>query len=230
MLKALVKEDMHYHNTYYWGLRNSVIDELGYSDYSDYLDSDLWKNIRRRVFAKSDRCHCGERGSQVHHSRYTHDNLAGDSLSYLHAICRQCHMKEHGLTPRQPKPKRKTRKNAKTLKRPATCVGCLGPRTIKGNFGYCVDCRDPEFHPSNEQADNRRKLRLERLRELRESKGIFIKTVEDFQRGEPYRIGPAARRKAFDQRVAARREERQRRLKQERQNRKSQKFDFLKKQ
>lgn len=73
--------------------RSEILKKIGFNSYSEYLESKLWKSIRVRVFLeKGKRCQfCSKRANQVHHSKYTTDNLSGASLKYLHPICRNCH-------------------------------------------------------------------------------------------------------------------------------------------
>jgi len=77
--------------------RDQLVREVGLPDYRTYLESELWGRIRRRVLrqANSRCCCCDNRATQVHHSRYTLENLAGNSLIGLHAICAECHELVH---------------------------------------------------------------------------------------------------------------------------------------
>lgn len=72
--------------------RNAILAELGFASYADYLRSRLWISIRRRVLGGGKACQlCGERATQVHHSRYTIGNLRGTSTRYLFPVCGDCH-------------------------------------------------------------------------------------------------------------------------------------------
>src|SRR5690606_23726711 len=73
--------------------RQVILRQLGFNSYREYLESDLWQGIRERVFEKQGaNCkRCGERATQIHHRRYSHDVLSGESLSGLTPICRSCH-------------------------------------------------------------------------------------------------------------------------------------------
>jgi len=81
--------------------RNNILEELGYDDYGDYLKSDLWSEIRDRVLKESGyQCICCGKQKldetlvmQVHHMVYSKENLSGESLYGLVAICRSCHAK-----------------------------------------------------------------------------------------------------------------------------------------
>lgn len=77
--------------------RGRWLKELGYSSYDEYLQSGLWRGIRRRVEGRDRRkCYaCGARGWQVHHLRYTQANMAGRSLGYMVLLCGGCHTRVH---------------------------------------------------------------------------------------------------------------------------------------
>ena len=66
---------------------------LGFKSYQEYLDSDLWKSIRSKVFkVKGDACYyCGLPATEIHHNRYHVRDLTGRKLKYLDPICRSCH-------------------------------------------------------------------------------------------------------------------------------------------
>lgn len=72
--------------------RNIILEELGFTDYQEYLKSNLWKSIRAKVLP-SKCCCCRKKASQVHHSKYTFENLSGKSIEHLHPICLGCHQK-----------------------------------------------------------------------------------------------------------------------------------------
>lgn len=72
--------------------RNSIVRQLGYQDYGEYLRSHRWRKIRKKVFAKSAVCvGCYGEASQVHHAEYTWGNLSGRSLEGLLPVCGVCH-------------------------------------------------------------------------------------------------------------------------------------------
>jgi len=75
-----------------WAARQAVLTALGYPTYRDYLLSDRWAIIRGTVLARDgNRCVCGRVATQVHHRRYAEEDLTGETLAYLVAICRGCH-------------------------------------------------------------------------------------------------------------------------------------------
>lgn len=73
--------------------RNQKLYALGFRTYQEYLQSDLWKDIRKRVLERDNGAcrYCGKRATAVHHSSYTKAALTGTSLDALFAICHTCH-------------------------------------------------------------------------------------------------------------------------------------------
>lgn len=80
-------------NRYEYAGRNAVLAQLGFRSYRDYLESALWKAIRLRALAKAKyRCKiCGRHATQVHHTRYTIQELRGESIKHLRPLCADCH-------------------------------------------------------------------------------------------------------------------------------------------
>ena len=80
--------------------RDKILEELGYDDYIDYLKGDLWTEIRDQILKESKyTCVCCDNEyldetlvMQVHHMVYTKENLSGESIYGLVAICRTCHI------------------------------------------------------------------------------------------------------------------------------------------
>ena len=73
--------------------RDRILNEMGFASYAAYLQSALWKEIRRDVRLWGMKCPIctGRKATQVHHIDYTPENLAGVDLHLLMPICRQCH-------------------------------------------------------------------------------------------------------------------------------------------
>lgn len=73
--------------------RDRVLQELGFSSYSEYLSSDLWRKIRKRVISRyGNQCRiCGFPYDNIHHLRYDWKTLSGKSLVNLVPLCRDCH-------------------------------------------------------------------------------------------------------------------------------------------
>ena len=66
---------------------------MGYASYVDYLASELWHRIRKRIFARDkNTCRlCKAVAEQIHHLRYRRSVLEGRADQHLIAICRSCH-------------------------------------------------------------------------------------------------------------------------------------------
>lgn len=91
-----------------YAARNRLIQELFGQTYAEYLQSALWERIRQEVLRRfCNRCAvCRDLASQVHHSRYTTENLLGKSYSHLSALCWRCHKaieRDNDGTKRSPK-------------------------------------------------------------------------------------------------------------------------------
>jgi len=74
--------------------RNRILKKLGFRDYAEYLQSELWSEIRQKVIQDSrGSCRiCGNRKSlQVHHKKYTLLNLSGKRTRGLVVLCNGCH-------------------------------------------------------------------------------------------------------------------------------------------
>jgi hypothetical protein len=74
--------------------RNAIIQQLGFSSYKVYLQSELWKSIRRQILLPHTRCRsCGKKATTLHHSRYKLEDMNGKCLTYLLPVCQGCHHK-----------------------------------------------------------------------------------------------------------------------------------------
>lgn len=64
-------------------------------DYQNYLKSDEWRAITRRVWGQANgKCaSCGGKGSHVHHKTY--DRLGHEFDADLELLCRFCHDRVH---------------------------------------------------------------------------------------------------------------------------------------
>lgn len=73
--------------------RNAIVRQLGFRNYRDYLNGDLWARIRGGVLNRAKfKCSCcGNEANQVHHQKYTRENLSGASIKFMVAICGTCH-------------------------------------------------------------------------------------------------------------------------------------------
>lgn len=73
--------------------RNAILRAIGFRSYSEYLQSDLWKRIRAKVFRVKGRfCMLCSRPADVpHHNRYHRHDLLGWTLKYINPLCNKCH-------------------------------------------------------------------------------------------------------------------------------------------
>ncbi len=73
--------------------RSCSLRSLGFKTYSEYLDSELWQSIRKRVFRdKGRKCFkCKKPASQIHHPSYAVDVMKGDNIEPLKPVCNKCH-------------------------------------------------------------------------------------------------------------------------------------------
>jgi hypothetical protein len=69
--------------------------------YDEYLKSDLWHQIRKRVLvaAKHQCTVCSNSATQVHHRDYRPRVLRGEDDSPLAALCKRCHEQIHANDP-----------------------------------------------------------------------------------------------------------------------------------
>lgn len=153
--------------------RNATLAEMGYGGYSAYLASPQWKSIRRRILRDHPRCRrCSGAATQVHHTDYTRDTLAGECLSALVPICRDCHeriefrpdgskrplleanaalAKPKRKKPKKPKPKREPGDLTSIQKRRAGAVLCAICRSLEVSArasGVCKHCQPPIPQPA----------------------------------------------------------------------------------
>jgi len=76
-------------------LRDTILKDMGFFSYKEYLSSDLWQNIRSKILHIYEyKCHCCyKKANQVHHQWYNPENLSGEKIyeNGLMALCRDCH-------------------------------------------------------------------------------------------------------------------------------------------
>lgn len=84
---------MHGKNGTGYASRNSYLKNMGFASYADYLKSDLWKDIKSRVFEEKGRdcLICMKPASVLHHLRYHYDDLQGKTLENIVPLCNGCH-------------------------------------------------------------------------------------------------------------------------------------------
>lgn len=76
-----------------YGDRAKILKDLGFKNYSDYLESQFWKRIRFLVLDRDGgSCRICARGAEVvHHRSYDIATMAGSSIDNLISLCRECH-------------------------------------------------------------------------------------------------------------------------------------------
>lgn len=64
---------------------------------NEYLQSDEWKRKRYVVLRRDNwRCvYCGDRATQVHHTRYAKRRIGKEPIEWLVSVCKSCHDKQH---------------------------------------------------------------------------------------------------------------------------------------
>ena len=79
-------------NARIYEIRSQNLESLGFTSYTDYLGSELWTSIRKRVLdEKGLNCRCGNPATQIHHAQYDLEAMNGCDLSHLWPICAPCH-------------------------------------------------------------------------------------------------------------------------------------------
>jgi len=112
------------------------ISQLDYR--SGYLQSPLWKEIRKSVIAHyGDKCAtCGNvGGNDVHHVRYA-DVLGTENIEDYKVLCRECHEAHHKVCKKQGHKKRKQPVHAKAAYKALTASM---KRNIADRFGIQPD-------------------------------------------------------------------------------------------
>lgn len=74
--------------------RNAVLAEMGFSSYRQYLESEVWKDIRNRALDfHGRRCRlCNAYTRTLHHLSYSRRVLEGEDLLMLVPLCGGCHL------------------------------------------------------------------------------------------------------------------------------------------
>jgi len=83
-----------------FNIRKRMLKKLGLGSYKDYLKSDLWKNLKKEVYAQKKVCDgCGSAEHlQVHHQSYTFMGTKGMGKNRsLKLLCNECHEKAHEI-------------------------------------------------------------------------------------------------------------------------------------
>lgn len=79
---------------YGYEFRNRVLDCMGYRQYSDYLNSEMWATIRSAKLVSVPDCElCGKKANEVHHFTYHYAVMTGQNDTLLVSLCSGCHRK-----------------------------------------------------------------------------------------------------------------------------------------
>jgi 5-methylcytosine-specific restriction endonuclease McrA len=64
---------------------------------NNYLKSEAWKRKRYVVLKRDNwRCvYCGEKATQVHHTKYAKHNIGREPIEWLVSVCKTCHDQQH---------------------------------------------------------------------------------------------------------------------------------------
>jgi hypothetical protein len=78
-----------------YAARDIVLARMGFINYADYRESDLWKDIRRRVYKFRGRncVLCGDKSKAIHHHSYAEPVLRGEDIHPMYPMCDKCHKK-----------------------------------------------------------------------------------------------------------------------------------------
>lgn len=79
----------------------SRLRELGIYSYSQYLNSEYWKNIKKRMsLSKTPKeCFCcgDSKKLEIHHRKYKARDIDKANLNHFVYLCRNCHEEVHSL-------------------------------------------------------------------------------------------------------------------------------------
>jgi len=73
--------------------RDLELEYMGFENYKEYLESDLWKSIKSKKICEQNKCllcSCKE-NLVIHHYDYSRDTLEGRALNNLIVLCHKCH-------------------------------------------------------------------------------------------------------------------------------------------
>lgn len=76
-----------------YALRMMVVNHIGFATYKDYLNSDMWRDIRGSVLERDrHKCKvCGSPANQAHHKSYKKEVMLGQALNLIVSLCQFCH-------------------------------------------------------------------------------------------------------------------------------------------
>ncbi len=123
--------------------RNTLLKQLGYNSYAEYLASPLWQRIRTLVIEfYGNRCKvCARRATTTHHLSYKRRVLIGYELESIVRLCESCHYKiefDAKGTKRSLEAARTEYQRLIVPKKTVRCLLCGCP--IRKNGGPCRAC------------------------------------------------------------------------------------------
>lgn len=72
--------------------RDRLLKTLGFTNYDEYLSSELWQSIRTRAYKRDNKCRiCDQPAQCIHHTSYSKQVLLGKTLVGLVPLCHDCH-------------------------------------------------------------------------------------------------------------------------------------------
>lgn len=163
--------------------RGDVLYRLGFRSYQEYLHSDLWRSIRKRVRERDGNlCRaCGSHAECVHHSRYDLETMRGTDLSGLHCLCGRCHDESH-RTPQLLHPRQ-----LKTNTNPCRQCGKPGQSYTRLKYGHLCDTCQSTL-PVVAAMEKRREAKRQRKRDRkRTAKAALKEKVKNSTRGRCHR-------------------------------------------
>lgn len=72
--------------------RKGSLQEIGYANYHEYLQSEEWRRVRKETLESRSGCAlCTKKADQVHHLSYDTRTLLGQKPYHLVSLCGECH-------------------------------------------------------------------------------------------------------------------------------------------
>lgn len=92
--KLRAKKKTTYRKLPCYEARKVQLIKLGYKNYAEYLESELWQSIKKSLLRRHKLCViCGNSSVVLHHLSYDADTLLGVTSHCLVSLCNPCHAK-----------------------------------------------------------------------------------------------------------------------------------------
>jgi len=96
--------------------RSKILEKLGFDSYSDYVESDMWKDVCESIMGEDTKCSvCGEVATILHHDDYSIETLRGDKTEGLFPLCKTCHFCVEFRTKKKKRRRGKSKKYKKCM-------------------------------------------------------------------------------------------------------------------